>query len=175
MAEVSIDFALRYAATNRVWVVANYNGVDHMIFPYSFRTSKAGNHLLYAHCAKDNACECFRMDRIVHAKATTERINFSPEFPVEIESSDYLDTNLDKAKQPMQQQQQGPVQTQSPFTQQEPVQPINPVSPVPMESEVDNTQKPTPAMPIGKPTVETVVPLQPLQELPQAPKGIPNV
>jgi hypothetical protein len=182
MANVSIDEAIAYSATNRVWGEMTYNGTTRMVFPYSYRVSKSGNPLMYAYCTKSghNKVECFRRDRIEHFKATSERIPFSPEYPVELDNPSMLDTNLNKTKQqPIQQPQNKEIQKTQPIIQEQPLQPTNPITnpePVMPSQDMPNLEKISPVLPIGKPTVETVVPLKQLPKLPdQSVKGIPNV
>ena len=82
MTAVPLKDAIVYSMRNVTLLELSYNGVARKVEPYSFRTSKDGNELLYAFCHKDGRIEAFRVDRIEHAKATTDK--FMPRYTVEI-------------------------------------------------------------------------------------------
>lgn len=79
--EASLDETVRFCGKYQVLMSMTYNGVERLVEVYSYRTSKAGNALLYAYCMKDLAIESFRTDRIEHAQATKQP--YSPRWPVE--------------------------------------------------------------------------------------------
>ncbi len=80
--EATLDQTIRFCGSNQVLLEMTYNGFTRFIEPYSYRTTKAGDTLLFAYCYKDDKIESFRVDRIEHAKATKEQ--FSPRYAIEV-------------------------------------------------------------------------------------------
>ena len=73
---------IRFAAANRLCVDLGYEGSSRRIEPYSLRRSKAGQVLLYAVRSDSQVVRCYRLDRIVSARATDQR--FVPRYVVEL-------------------------------------------------------------------------------------------
>jgi predicted DNA-binding transcriptional regulator YafY len=80
--EATLDQTIRFCGKFQVLMEMTYNGFTRMVEPYSYRTTKMGDTLLFAYCYKDDKIESFRVDRIQNAKATKEV--FTPRFAIEV-------------------------------------------------------------------------------------------
>ncbi len=82
MATATLAETLSFCAKNQVLLEITYNGTVRTVEPYSYRTSKKGNQLLYAFDVGEGHTKSFSVGNIEHVKATN--VKFQPRFPIEI-------------------------------------------------------------------------------------------
>jgi len=76
---------IRFAAANHLCVDLSYQGIHHLIEPYSLRRTSGGNIILHAIKHDSNDHRSYRVDRIEGASAT--RTSFMPRYAVELSPS----------------------------------------------------------------------------------------
>lgn len=76
---------VEHCAKKKVLMEMTYNGVTRLVEPYSYRTTKNGDVLLYAYCHKDQTTESFRVDRIeANPPVRATETKFDPRWTIEI-------------------------------------------------------------------------------------------
>ncbi len=88
---------VRFAAANQLCVDLIYNGSHRLIEPYSLRTTRDGNLLLYAVKHFTGEDRSYRVDRIQNATVTTTP--FTPRYTIELTASGPLSTHSTKSKE----------------------------------------------------------------------------
>ena len=73
---------IRFAASNRLCVALDYQGLTRLIEPYSLRRTQEGNVILHAHNVERDEHRSYRVDRIQGARVTDK--TFTPRFEIEL-------------------------------------------------------------------------------------------